>query len=212
MSEVREKIIDAFIDRVSLHGEVPKSVYAFCKSEEFSEESFYQSFSNFESLEKSIWNDLFQEVVKTIEGDPVYGEYNTKERYLAYCFTLIEQMKKHLSFYKISVDRIDLLHALDNPVLKGIKSQAAFVDGLIRFGTDQGEIKTPVLMVKPLSKLFQSHTAFVIKYFIKDDSAGFSQTDQAIEKSVRLLFDAIENSLIESVLDFSKFMGKAVFS
>lgn len=212
MSDIKTKIVDAYIDYISLNAEKPKSVYAFCKGQEVDEASFYEHFSNFEVLEKSIWADMFRRVVEAIEADPVFEEYNTKERYLAFCFTLVEHLKKHLSFYRNSVKGIDLMHATNNPVIKAIQSEKSFIQGLIRTGLENEEIKTPSIMTQPLAKLFQGHIAFTIRYFMTDDSTGFTQTDQAIEKSVRLLFDAVENSLLDSVIDFTKFMGKTVFS
>jgi len=212
MSELRAKILESFIDSVSMNGKAPASVYAFCKEREISEEDFYKHFSNFSALEKSIWSDLFTKVISVIESDPVFEEYNTREKYLAYCFTLIEHLKKNLSFYRISSSERSLRNALNHPSIKSQKSAQSFFEGLVQLGIENDEIQTPGLLQKPVSKLFQFHNLFVVGYFLKDESEGFNDTDQAIEKSVRLLFDAIENSLLDSAIDFTKFIGKNVFA
>jgi hypothetical protein len=41
-----------------------------------------------------------------------------------------------------------------------------------------------------------------------DNSAGFENTDIAIEKSVRAIFDVFDTQPLESVLDFGKFLWK----
>lgn len=212
MSELRQKILDSFIDEVSLNGKAPASVYAFCKAHSFSEEEVYQYFSTFASMEKAVWSDLFTQVITVVEGDPVFEEYNTREKYLAYCFTLVEHLKKHLSFYRASSNERTLKNALHHPSIKSQKTAQTFFESLVQMGINSEEIKTPGLLQKPVSKLFQLHNMFVINYFLKDESEGFKETDQAIEKSARLLFDAIENSLLDSAIDFTKFMGKSVFA
>lgn len=212
MSELREKILTGFIDEVSMNGKAPASVYAFCKAHEISEEEFYQHFNNFSTMEKAVWSELFTKTIAVVEGDPVFEEYNTREKYLAYCFTLIEHLKKNLSFYRVSSDERNMKNALSHPSVQSQKSAQSFFEGLVQMGVNNEEIKTPGLLQKPVSKLFQLHNMFVVNYFLKDESEGFKDSDQAIEKSVRLLFDAIENSLLESAIDFTKFISKGVFS
>jgi len=212
MSESRDKIIEHFIDDVSMEGAFPKSVYAFCKAHDITESEFYEHFSSFKSIENAVWSDLYKQVISVVESDDVYQEYNTRERYLAYCFTLIEHLKKRLSFYQISAGNYDLRNALNSPVVKVQSVTKEYFADLVNHGFQTEEIKTPGLLQKPVIKLFQMHNLFIFNYFLKDESEGFTDTDQAIEKSVRLLFDAIENSLLDSAIDFTKFMGKSVFA
>ncbi|MBI1183408.1 hypothetical protein GC194_04015 [bacterium] len=212
MAADKEKIIDHFIHDVSLGGEMPKSVFSFCKAHKLKEADFYEHFSNFKALEKAVWNDLFTAVAQIVENDEVFNEYNARERYLAYCFTLVEQLKKNLTFYRISANTNDLKEMLNSPGIKALRKSKSFFQNLVEFGIDNDQIKSPDILSGQLPKIFQMHVGFVIKYFLNDESEGFSQTDQAIEKSVKLLFDALENSLLGSVIDFSKFMGKSVLA
>ncbi len=212
MVEKREKIIEHFITDVSLEGKYPKSIFAFCKAHRIKEAEFYEYFSTFNGIEKAVWNDLFANVANVVESDEVYNEYNARERYLAYCFTLVEHLKKSLTFYRISAKRNDIREMLKSPGLKALKNSTEFFQKLVRFGVDNEQIQTPDILQNQVPKLFQMHIAFVIKFFLNDESEGFSQTDQAIEKSVRLCFDALENSLLSSIIDFSKFLGKKAFA
>ena len=43
---------------------------------------------------------------------------------------------------------------------------------------------------------------------MEDNSAGLENTDVAIEKSVRAIFDVFDTQPLESVLDFGKFLWK----
>jgi hypothetical protein len=43
---------------------------------------------------------------------------------------------------------------------------------------------------------------------MEDSSAGFEKTDVVIEKSVTTIFDVFENTPLDSLLDFGKFLYK----
>jgi len=47
-----------------------------------------------------------------------------------------------------------------------------------------------------------------MKFWMDDDSAGFEKTDMAIEKSVNTIFDVFDNTPLDAVLDFGKFLWK----
>jgi len=45
-----------------------------------------------------------------------------------------------------------------------------------------------------------------------DDSAGFEKTDVAIEKSIHTIFDVFENTPLDNIIDFGKFLFKEKFT
>jgi hypothetical protein len=49
---------------------------------------------------------------------------------------------------------------------------------------------------------------FLLKFWIDDSSAEFEKTDIAIEKSVNTIFDVFDNTPLEQVIDFGKFLYK----
>jgi translation initiation factor IF-3 len=53
---------------------------------------------------------------------------------------------------------------------------------------------------------FYMQAAFVLNFFVKDQSRGFEQTDAAIEKAVNTSFDLVGPSAVDSILDFAKFL------
>ncbi len=52
---------------------------------------------------------------------------------------------------------------------------------------------------------------FLLQFWLKDQSPGFEKTDMAIEKSVRTVFDLFDNTPVDSLLDFGKFLWKEKF-
>ena len=53
---------------------------------------------------------------------------------------------------------------------------------------------------------------FLLNFWRLDDSASFEKTDVAIEKSVNTIFDVFDNTPLENILDFGKFLYKETFS
>jgi len=50
--------------------------------------------------------------------------------------------------------------------------------------------------------------AFVLNFWIKDQSAGFEKTDEAIEKGVNVTFDFFQRSPIDNLLEYGKFLAQ----
>jgi hypothetical protein len=48
--------------------------------------------------------------------------------------------------------------------------------------------------------------AFVIHFWLKDDSADFERTDACIEKSVQLTMDFVGRNAVDKLFDFGKFL------
>jgi hypothetical protein len=53
---------------------------------------------------------------------------------------------------------------------------------------------------------------FLLNFWKSDDSAGFEKTDVAIEKSVNTIFDLFDNTPLENIIDFGKFLYKESFT
>ena len=53
---------------------------------------------------------------------------------------------------------------------------------------------------------------FLLNFWKNDDSPGFEKTDVAIEKSVNTIFDLFDNTPLENILDFGKFLYKETFA
>lgn len=49
---------------------------------------------------------------------------------------------------------------------------------------------------------------FLLKFWANDNSPAFESTDVAIEKSVNTAFDVFDNTPLERIIDFGKFLWK----
>ena len=80
---------------------------------------------------------------------------------------------------------------------------------------NDGNLNKPVYL-KYSPKLFSEaawvQLLFLINFWIDDTSPEFEKTDIAIEKSVRTAFDVFDNTPLESIIDFGKFLWKEKIS
>ena len=93
--------------------------------------------------------------------------------------------------------------------LKGLRQNIKhFAADLIRENNEDKKLKSLKQSVTVFSEGAWIQTLFLLKYWMDDNSAGFENTDIAIEKSVRAIFDVFDTQPLESVLDFGNFYGK----
>ncbi|MDX1315043.1 MAG: TetR family transcriptional regulator C-terminal domain-containing protein, partial [Eudoraea sp.] len=97
--------------------------------------------------------------------------------------------------------------------LKGLrKSVVGFASELI----DEANADKNLRITRHNPKVFAEgawlQTLFLLKFWMEDDSAGFEKTDLAIEKSVNTIFDVFDNTPLERIIDFGKFLFKENFA
>lgn len=201
-----EQIIKSYREAVLMEGKKPASVFKFCKEGGFTESDFYQHFGSFESIEKTIWKSYIAQVKERMDSDDNFLKFSSREKILTFYFMLIEMLKEDRSF---------ILHQLKSiksptvvPVfLKDFKvGFESWIDNVLNEGKSTGEIASRPFFDKQYSFLFWMHFIFIIQFWAHDDSAGFEKTDAAIEKSVNLAFDVIGKGVLDSALDFGKFI------
>lgn len=74
------KIFELYGDYILNHGERPKSIYRFAKDNEFEEKDFYDYFSSFEQIEKSMLANLFDKSVELASEVNSSNEITSKEK------------------------------------------------------------------------------------------------------------------------------------
>jgi hypothetical protein len=201
-----EKIIADYRDFVLSEGKQPASVYKFCKDYGFREDEFYAHFGSFEGLEKSIWKGYIESTRNRMENDEDYRGFNTREKILTFYFSLAELLKSDRSF------ALHQLRSWKNPsmvptFLKGFKdSFKDWINTVLNEGKSSGEIAQRPYLDKRYDLLFWMHFMFILQFWSNDESAGFEKTDAAIEKSVNLAFDLIGKGVLDSAIDFGKFL------
>lgn len=205
----RDKIKQGYIDALLTGSRDITSVYAFCKSLNIKETTFYKSFNSFQVLEDSIWSDWLQETLKVIKSDPNYLEFSVREKLLSFYFTWFEVLLTNRSFVTVSLQNFQSPeNIIKHNSLKSLKT--VFVDfsnDLIMEGGESGEIPTRQnLLNKSYPNGLWLQFIFLLNFWKNDGSKDFTNTDAAIEKSVNLSMDLIGHGPVDAIVDFAKFM------
>mgnify|MGYP003627129183 FL=1 len=208
----KDSIITMFMDYVLENEKLPKTVYKFCKVNAIEESDFYLYFGSIEALKKGIWNTFYENTVNVIEKNKEYQDFTNRDKMLTFFYTFFEVLTLNRSY---------LLFVMENapsPLknmeqLKGLrKNIKEFAKVLIANGNQNKSSK----LTKHNPQLFSEgawlQTMFLLNFWKSDDSAGFEKTDVAIEKSVNTIFDVFDNTPLENILDFGKFLYKEAFA
>ena len=93
--DYRKVIVEGFVAHVLEHGKEPASIFKFAKDLKIKEEEVYNYFTSFEAVKSAVWVALFEETQRQLEDQEVYKEYSVREKFLAFLYTWIEELKKN---------------------------------------------------------------------------------------------------------------------
>jgi len=202
-----KELREAFIEHVLLHGKLPQSVFQFMKTLNRREAEFYEFYNSFQSLEKDIWTGIFEETLTKLRSEDVYASYSSREKLLAFYYTWIEVLKNYRSYVVHSYKSKLRPEEWMNSPMRAFREQfLEFAKNLIQEGIASKEIVERKYVSDNYDKLIWMQLQFVLKLWMDDESRAFERTDAGIEKAVNLTFDLMGNSVLDSVLDFGKFL------
>lgn len=206
-----ESVFAAYMQTVLETGEFPKSVYAFCKTNDWEERDFYALFGSLESLRKAIWKAFFDQTLERTQSSEAIDSTSIREKTLSFLFTFFELLSLNRSYVLLDLESANPLKQLDRlsalrPELKNLARQWA-LEAEKRPGGKISEIRESVF-----AEGMWTQFLFLLDFWRKDNSAGFEKTDLAIEKSVNTVFDLFDHTPLDSVIDFGKFLVRERFS
>ncbi|MGO2358035.1 TetR family transcriptional regulator C-terminal domain-containing protein [Mesonia sp.] len=203
-----DKWISNFMEYVLEEEEIPKSVYKFAKNNNSSEEEFYQYFGSLEAIQKEIWNQFYVKSIHLMQASPEVDSFSSKDKMLTFFFTFFEMLTANRSYVLFMLNRNEsTLKNLEQ--LKGLRKNVKdFAKGLIADDNSEKNIKILQKNKTVFSEGAWLQTMFLLKFWMDDNSPQFEKTDVAIEKSVNTIFDVFDNTPLEGILDFGKFLFK----
>ena len=206
------QVIGMYMDYVLENETVPKSIYKFCKVNNIKEEDFYNFFSSIEALQAAIWEKFYANTIQVAMKDDAYESFSNKDKMLTFFFSMFELLTMNRSYVLFAFnEHKSTLKNLGQ--LKGLrKNIKSFAYDLVQDGNADKNYKltkkTPQLYTEGAWLQF----LFLLKFWMDDSSPGFEKTDLAIEKSVHTIFDVFENTPLERIIDFGKFLYKEKFA
>ncbi|MGB5982482.1 MAG: TetR family transcriptional regulator C-terminal domain-containing protein [Nonlabens sp.] len=202
----QQDVLTAYMDYVLEHEKTPKSVYKFANDNDMSEQDFYKFFGSFEGLRKEIWNTFFTMTMDVAHKNEDYAHFSNREKMLTFFYTFFELLTLNRSYVLYTLhNHQNMMDKMDQ--LKGLRRHVKdFAKDLI---ARRNETKSNILLERSESIYSEGawvQMLFLLRFWMDDDSAGFEKTDMAIEKSVNTIFDVFDNTPLDSVFDFGKFL------
>lgn len=203
-----QQIQKAYVDFVLTHNERPKSVYSFVKKLKISEAEFYTFYASFDSIEKKIWVELTAETISTLQEQEIWEQYSSRDKILAFFYSYVEVLKKQRSFIIYSL-RSHKLQLSTPAVLSGVKPIFEhFSENIINEGLETRELADRKFLNKRYKDAIWMQFAFILNFWIDDDSEDFEKTDEAIEKGINVTFDLFQRSPLDNLFEYGKFLSR----
>ncbi|RZK51251.1 MAG: TetR/AcrR family transcriptional regulator [Pedobacter sp.] len=200
------QIKKGYVDYVLTHNEQPKSVYSFVKKLKISEADFYAFYASFESIEKNIWFELTVETIDEIQKQELWAQYSSREKMLSFFYSYVELLKNHRSFVIYSLKKHGKRLATPE-VLAGAKPIfEKFAEDIVNEGLETGELADRKFFAKRYKDALWIQYAFILNFWMDDDSDGFEKTDEAIDKGIQVTFDLFQRSPIDNLFEYGKFL------
>ncbi len=207
-----EKIMGWFMDSVLENEAIPKSIYKFCKSNKIKEEEFYKYFGSFEGLQKAIWERFYDSTLSVMQKNEAFSAMTNQEKMLTFFFTFFENLTLNRSYVIFVLEN-------DSNALESLGQLKTLRKRIKDFATeliDEGNSDKNLKVLKQSPQIFSEGTwiqfMFLIKFWMEDSSPDFEKTDIAIEKSVTTIFQVFDNSSLEKIIDFGRFLYKENFA
>ena len=208
---MKEELITKYMEYVLEEGHQPTSVYKFCKANKLSEEDFYANFGSFKGLQHAIWDTFYDKTVQLLHKNKEYESFSNKEKMLSFLYTFFEMLTLNRSYVLLSISEgaMDERAAQFKSLRKRIR---AYAQDLIEDANEQSTSRLGKRNPNIFSEGAWWHFMFLLKFWADDNSPSFEKTDMAIEKSVNTVFDLFDNTPLDSILDFGKFLYKENFA
>ena len=202
------EIITFYMDYVVEHQIKPDTVEDFVQLHQFDAVIFYELFTSFKDLEKTIYNMLFQNSLVILKQSPEYHSFGKKDKLLSLYYTFFENLGLNQAFIKLNLNGFEnQLKALS--IFSMFKTSfTAFIDELnletISLNVDSIES----IQKKAIKESAWIQLLFTMKFWLDDTSEAFEKTDIFIEKSISTSIELLDTKSLHNIIDLAKFLYK----
>lgn len=205
-ADVHKQIVDAYRDYVLTEGKEPVSVYQLGKTAGFSEEQFFSLFSNLSAVASGIWKNHLEAAAAMMRSNPEFANFSGRDKLLLFFFSLVQQLKKDRSFVCWSAA------GWQNPLRPNSSRKEVaqwvknFTEEILNDSRMTGEVKDRGKLGDHYADAMLLQFWFILDFWMKDESADFTDTDALIEKTLGLSFDLLGEGPLEKALDLGRFL------
>lgn len=203
----KEEILNSFISYTVENNAFPANFFHLAKELGTTERELYNHFSSVEGADEAVWQHCLSQTLETLKNSPEYAGYSGREKALSFYYTWLEHLLDKRSYLLISLKLKKEQMMPGKPIVaEWMKEQKEFWKQLVSESIAAGEIEDRKFLSDKYADAFGLTSMFILNCWKNDNSPKFQKTDQAIEKSINLVFDLMGKSPLDSMLDFGKFM------
>jgi len=157
---------------------------------------------------KQYGRNLGKKTIVEIKLQEIWPQYAAREKALSFFYSFFELLKTSRSFAVYSIKKQP--RGFSTPqIFEKLKSEFEdFADEILTEGLESGELSDRKFFSKRYKDALWIQFAFVLNFWINDNSTGFEKTDEAIEKGVNVTFDLFQRSPIDNLFEYGKFLAK----
>ncbi|WP_430908949.1 TetR family transcriptional regulator C-terminal domain-containing protein [Maribacter sp. 2-571] len=203
-----DQIIAGYMDHVLMTEQIPTSIYKFAKELKIEESEFYSFFGSIEGLQKAIWIKFYENTESVMLKNKEYETFSNKEKMLTFFYSFFELMTLNRSYVLFALAHDKNMMGAPSQLKDLKKHIVSFAKELIEDGNAEKASRLTQHNPKIFSEGAWLQFVFVLKFWMNDNSPGFEKTDMAIEKSINTIFDVFDNTPLENIIDFGKFLFK----
>lgn len=203
---MKNQIVSEYVKYCLKSGHAPANVFLFCETLNLTESEFYNQFSSLEKVEEYVLVSRWETIAANFAADEQFASYSITEKMLTLHFAFIESVREIRSYllwkYQDWKNPMDQIKGL-----MGLRSAfQATVSPLLDAASISGEVPDRKVISKLNVEALGMNLAFVLHFWLKDDSADFERTDACIEKSVQLTMDFVGRNAVDKLFDLGKFL------
>ena len=164
LRNLKETILDGYIDYLLTEESKPLSIYKFCKHLEVSDQEFYDHFGSFDQVEDYFWSQLINHSIALVHEEK---EDSVHHQILSFYYTLFENFKLHRSFILFLYQQKSNVFHFEFRLRKSIKPHLAEFSQSI---TTPIHIVSEELGDKLTEEGMWLHFISLFNFWLKDDS------------------------------------------
>lgn len=203
---MKNQIVSEYVKYCLKKGHAPVNVFQLCEELSVTETEFYSHFGSLEKVEEAVLVTRWQSVADKFADDEQFTGFGLTEKMLTLHFAFIESLREIRSYllwkyqdWKNPMDQVKGLMALRHAFQQTVTP-------MLDMASNQGEIPDRKVVSKLNVEALGMNLAFVMHFWLKDDSTDFERTDACIEKSLQLTMDFVGRNAVDKLFDLGKFL------
>lgn len=203
----REKVVEAYSEYINEFGERPKSIAIFAKNLNLEEVQVYEYFTSFCAMDSYIIDHFVKNAINLTKKNFEVSENNVaKESLLTFYYSFMEVLTANRSLI-LFIMASGKIQSLNSKVFKAAKGSFLEFFNTLNFDISAVSfIPDSNIKTKTKETILWGQFQTIVMYWLKDESPHFEKTDQFIEKNLKLSFDIADSNIVESLVDFGKFL------